>query len=139
MSELTGLILTPFTSKHRNIHKEIELGLDAEGIRVIRLDDIILPGALLASAITDAIKKADFIIADLTEANPNIMYEIGFAHALEKQVFLIVSESSNFQIPFNLTGYHYLFYKAPYELTHLVRSKILPYVERIKEERQGDE
>ena len=49
-----------------------------------------------AKAITDilddiwqAINAADFVIADITGRNPNVLYELGLAHALAKPVLIL--------------------------------------------------
>jgi len=43
--------------------------------------------------IVDYIKQADVVIADSTGRNPNVFYEIGLAHALERPVVLITSDA----------------------------------------------
>ena len=64
-----------------------------------------------SASVQDDIKGADFIIADLTGNNPNVMYEVGFAHALRKPVLPIV-QSKQTQIPNDLAGYVYITYDA---------------------------
>lgn len=129
MNEITALVLTPSTPDSWRIQRVLQHALERGGIRAMRLDDI-QPGALWVSAVTDAIKKADFIIADLTELNPNVIYEIGYAHALEKPVFMIVSRDASSDIPSDLTGYHLLFYADLGELEHIVKNRIRPYIDK---------
>ena len=43
--------------------------------------------------IRQEIEEADVIIADCTGRNPNVFYELGMAHVLNKPVILITSES----------------------------------------------
>jgi hypothetical protein len=46
------------------------------------------------------ISKADVIVADMTGRNPNVFYEVGYAHALDKIVLLLTQDSND--IPFDL-------------------------------------
>jgi hypothetical protein len=50
--------------------------------------------------IFNQINKADVIVADMTGKNPNVFYEVGYAHALGKIVLLITQHADD--IPFDL-------------------------------------
>jgi hypothetical protein len=65
-------------------------------------------GSTLTEHIITGIKSADLIIADISGNRPNIMYEIGMAHALNLPIILISTEAP--EIPFDLRGYYILFY-----------------------------
>ena len=54
------------------------LGLSVE--RVIRADEITAPGKIDAQII-NAIQSANLVIGDITNTNPNVMWELGFAQA----------------------------------------------------------
>jgi nucleoside 2-deoxyribosyltransferase len=55
----------------------------------------------------ERLQDSDIILADITEANPNVMYELGIAHAQNFRTILFsrkkLNESSGLQIPFYLT------------------------------------
>jgi len=59
--------------------------------------------------ISNMIENTDIIIADISHNNPNVLYEIGYAHALKKAVIPIV-ERSNVKIPSQLQGVLYFAY-----------------------------
>jgi hypothetical protein len=69
------------------------------GDTCFRADDIFAPGPII-NDIVRAIHDADYIIADLTEKNPNVYYELGLAHASGKPVILITQNIAN--LPFDL-------------------------------------
>jgi Nucleoside 2-deoxyribosyltransferase len=69
----------------------------------------------IATQIPRTIESADAVIADLTNADPNVMYELGFAHALKKPVLPIVQRDSS-RIPSDLQGYLFYAYDNPVEL-----------------------
>ena len=50
--------------------------------------------------IFNQISKADVLVADMTGKNPNVFYEVGYAHALGKLVLLLTQDSAD--IPFDL-------------------------------------
>jgi nucleoside 2-deoxyribosyltransferase len=52
-------------------------------VRVERGDDRVLTKPILEK-IVDFIRQADVVIADCSGRNPNVFYELGIAHALEK-------------------------------------------------------
>jgi hypothetical protein len=56
----------------------------------------------------DSILKADFVLADLSTLNPNVLYELGIRHAVRKNTTIIISE-------------HALTY--PFDLSHILIEK----------------
>jgi len=59
--------------------------------------------------IYDYIQRADVIIADCSDSNANVFYEIGMAYALNKKVILITSDSYD-KVPFDVKHYEILHY-----------------------------
>jgi hypothetical protein len=52
-----------------------------------------IDGRLIIREITEAIDSADIFCADLTGVNDNVLFELGYAIAVEKQIFLIIDNS----------------------------------------------
>ena len=77
------------------------------GFEVIRADEL-SPDYRFIDQIHVAIQKSALVIADLTGNNPNIMYEIGLAHALRKPVILISTDVAS--VPVDLLGSRMLLY-----------------------------
>ena len=62
------------------------------------------------------IHSADVIIADLTGLNPNVFYELGLAHAMDKKVIIITQDID--ELPFDIKSYRanqysMLFHQVP--------------------------
>jgi hypothetical protein len=73
-----------------------------------RVDEQIFEESIL-ERIYAQIAKADIVVADMTGRNPNVYYETGYAHALNKRVILLTQDSSD--IPFDLKHYPHIVYK----------------------------
>lgn len=97
------------------VHQLIDT-LEAAGIEVVADKESVV-GPVFMLAVEDLIAQSDLVIADLSDANPNVMYEVGFAHALRKPVIPIVREGVE-RIPASLNGYQYFVYD-PDNLTML--------------------
>ncbi|HLA43117.1 MAG TPA: hypothetical protein VJZ27_06760, partial [Aggregatilineales bacterium] len=69
------------------------------GVECKRADTSPRLGAII-DEIRHDIKNADVIVADCTGNNPNVFYELGFAHALGKQVILIAQSIAD--LPFDI-------------------------------------
>jgi hypothetical protein len=68
----------------------------------------------MVERIYNQISKADFIVADMTGKNPNVFYEVGYAHALDKLVILVTKKDSD--IPFDLKQRRHIIYASDTQL-----------------------
>ena len=90
----------PYEETFNGIWKTvIKPTVEDTGDECLRADDIFAPGSIIDD-IVYAIHGADYVIADLSKQNPNVYYELGFAHALEKPVILLTSDIST--LPFDI-------------------------------------
>ena len=78
------------------------------GLKAIRADDIYKSG-LIINDIARLIEEASVIIADVTTDNPNVFYEVGYAHGIKKATILL-SDRTREKLPFDVSGFRTLFY-----------------------------
>lgn len=83
-------------------------------IECYRADEISEPGRI-SDQILEAIREADLVIADLTGNNPNVMYELGYAHALN--VPAIIMNQTVHDSPFDVKDFR----QITYERTRLLK------------------
>ena len=69
-------------------------------MRPVRADADIFGTGKIIDQIWDGINAAKVLVAELTSRNPNVFYELGLAHALDKPVVLISSNEDD--VPFDL-------------------------------------
>jgi hypothetical protein len=101
-------VLMPFDKKFTDIYKfGIKGTADDVGAYAERLDEQIFKEEML-DRIFNQISKADVIIGDMTDRNPNVFYEVGYAHALGKIVLLLTQRAED--IPFDLTHHQHIVY-----------------------------
>ncbi|MCY4482640.1 MAG: hypothetical protein OXC12_07180 [Spirochaetaceae bacterium] len=72
-----------------------------------RADDVFRPGIILQDII-NSLLDADLVIAEVTPPNPNVFYELGYAHALAKPTVLLARRGG--ELPFDISGYRVIFY-----------------------------
>ena len=93
-------VIMPFGGWFDHYYKEIYAPAIMEaGLEPHRADDLHRAGAIV-NDIWSYTKQAKVILADLTATNPNVLYELGLAHAIAKPV-IIVTDSLE-QVPFDL-------------------------------------
>ena len=78
------------------------------GAKCVRGDTDISSGILI-NKIRSSINEADVVIADCSGSNPNVLYEVGVAHALNKPVIMI-HNSEEKEIPIDLRPYERIAY-----------------------------
>ena len=125
----TCLIITPFDAAGSRIKDTLQRTLEEVEIRTLSLDNL-APGAAWVNAVTDAIKFSDFIVVDVTRQNPNVMYELGYAHALRKPTILLRGLDAKSELPSDIQGFLYIAYD-PSNLSGL-RNEIVHYAQRYK-------
>ena len=88
-------IVTPIGSENDPIRRHIE-GIFEAAIRpaledkykLIVAHKIYEPGSITKQVISE-IYNAELVIANLTNRNPNVMYELAFRHSLGKPIIMI--------------------------------------------------
>jgi len=107
--QIQGILVAPYKGEFVEIGKSIAKTLKKDNIELDLIDDSIPAGTLWIERVQRAIERADFILADITDKNPDVMYEVGFARALRKRILPVVKRGVG-RIPFVLAGYTYLIY-----------------------------
>ena len=101
-------VLMPFNEELENVYRNHirPLGEDL-GLSIRRADDIVRAGPFMEK-VWDGICAADLIIADCTQQNPNVFYEIGMAHTVGTTVVLLTRSEDD--IPSDIKHYEYIPY-----------------------------
>jgi hypothetical protein len=103
----SAFVLSPIDPEFDEVYSQlIRPALEQEGFQVARADELDLQNIM--AAIMHGIQSADLIIAEITTRNPNVMYELGIAHALEKPVAMLTQDID--QVPFDLRSYRVIKY-----------------------------
>jgi len=107
-------VLTPFHDDNIADFYHIKKICEGLNFRTLRGDEELIEGDIL-SHVVKCIVKARIIIANINGRNPNVFYELGIAHALNKPTIL-VAHSEN-EIPFDLKNRSVVIYDSEEELT----------------------
>lgn len=83
-----AFVLQPFGDHFEEVFLTIRNALTRAGFQVLRADGLSGVETIL-HALLEHLSLADLIVADLSQADPNVMYQLGFAQALRKPVVLI--------------------------------------------------
>jgi hypothetical protein len=101
-------IVMPFSQPwSADVHRLLARACESAGVRPVRGDDLFTPTDILED-IWQSINAADFIIADITGRNPNVLYELGIAHTLAKPVLILSKEAAD--IPIDLATRRVILY-----------------------------
>jgi len=101
-------VLMPLADEFIPIYNVIKEVVENSKLKCIRSDEISRPGIIIED-IYENIQKAFILIADLTGKNPNVFYELGFAHAIGKEVILITQNIED--VPFDVKHHRCITYE----------------------------
>lgn len=106
-------VLTPFHDDLRDeFHVVTQVGQEL-GFTVARGDEKVSQGDIFPQLL-QMIVEAKVIVANISGRNPNVFYELGIAHALDKQVILLAESKSD--VPFDIRSKRIVFYQSNKEL-----------------------
>ncbi len=104
-----AFVIMPFDSEFDSIYQNILTAAANANMKCTRMDEILFVGDIVERIVYE-IKRADIIIAETTGQNPNVFYELGIAHALEKPVALLVDSHEN--IPFDIRAKRHIVHRG---------------------------
>ena len=102
-------VLMPFRPALTKIYSEvIKPTVESCGMTCKRSDEIYSVNSIM-SDVWSYIQKAEMIIAELTQRNPNVLYELGLCHTLWKKTIMIVQDIDD--VPFDLRQFRCIVYE----------------------------
>jgi tetratricopeptide repeat protein len=107
-------------------YRMIKAAVEDAGLRCVRADEVIHSGTI-DKVVFEFLFQADVVIADLSTANANAIYELGVRLALRPAATIVIAEKE-FKFPFDLG--HLLV--RPYE--HLGKGIAVEEHERVRDE-----
>ena len=130
---MKAFLLTSLDAQSKRLRDAVQNALHEAGVDLS--DPELSVGASLADVQADAIASADLVIADISNASPNVFYELGYAHALRKNTLMLVNKNASPKIPSDLEGSFYLTYDP--ENPEQVASYITRTAQGLKERREA--
>lgn len=105
----TCFVMMPFAEPLGTYFASVcEPAIKKAGLTAVRADADIYGTGKIIDQIWSGINSARVLVAELTKRNPNVLYELGLAHALEKPVVLVSSNEED--VPFDVKHVRVIYY-----------------------------
>lgn len=102
-------VMMPFADPIGSYYEKIyEPAIKKAGLDAVRADNEIFGTGKIMDQIWTGINAARVLVAELTTRNPNVFYELGLAHALQKPVVLVAGTAED--VPFDLKHIRVIYY-----------------------------
>ena len=96
--------MMPFDKQFEPAYRSIQLACRGLRLQTLPVDEIYLPKPII-SDVFSTIMQSRLAICDLSGRNPNVLFETGLAHALNREVIMIVQNKED--TPFDLRHLRY--------------------------------
>lgn len=101
------VVVMPFSSELDRVFEVVRSAAERAGVELIRADKKQETRPVMSDLVTE-VNRADLLIIDLTDQRPNVYYEAGLAHALNKS-YIMIAESDR-DVTFDVRQMRVLFY-----------------------------
>ena len=85
----------------------------------------------LVTKIIDGITNSCFVIAVLTDLNPNVWYELGIRHSLRNGTLMLLEKGQ--KIPFDISSYGLVMYEDNISLSITLKEAMESYITKLDE------
>lgn len=116
----TCFVITPIGDENSSIRRHIDGVINAairpalkSKYKINVAHEFTTTGSINKQVIVE-IYDSDLVIANLTDLNPNVMYELAIRHALKKPVIMIMEKGDN-KLPFDVANERTIFYKNDFQ------------------------
>ena len=117
-------VIMPFGDPFDEIYKEvIKETLEDNNFTVVRADELYGSKPIMED-ILGKIELSEIVVADLTDRNPNVFYELGITHCriINENVIIITQNLED--VPFDLKPYRIISYKPTISGAKALRSQL---------------
>lgn len=115
-------IVMPFASQYNRVYSAIKKACEKADVMHLRADEIKQPGPII-NQIFRSITNADCIIAEVSDKNPNVYYEVAVAHCVGKPTILLARKETVRNLPFDIRHHRVLLYDEK-NLSDMLRNLI---------------
>lgn len=126
-------VMMPFSEPFDTLYREVIKPVAEEqlGFEITRVDEIQAPGIILQD-IQRQIASSHAVVAEISTRNPNVFYELGYAHALDKPAVLLVRRQDSSEVPFDLRSYRAIYYDDSIGGKRIVERNLRAHLEAVK-------
>lgn len=119
-------VIMPFSNEFMDVWRGgIEKAAKTEGFKPIRID-MINKSTNITDDIVESIVKCNLAIIDVTNNNPNVMFELGYAIAKEKPL-IIISQSAD-DLPFDIRNIRSIIYTNTWSGIEELRDQVQSFL-----------
>jgi hypothetical protein len=118
-------VLMPFDERFDEVYRTILDTLQSPDLNFVcrRADDIRAPNIL--ETILGNIAQSEYVVADLTNSNPNVFYELGIAHCVKDAEKVIILAQGMEHVPFDLRHLRCVVYEHSASGLEILRAELL--------------
>ena len=113
--------IMPFTAEFREVYLSYSSVCEEFGFHTERTDESDSSERIIPRILA-GIRRAAFVVADVTSISANVFYEIGFAEGMGRRV--IVTAKTDTRLPFDIADIPVLFWNSQEELKEKLRKRV---------------
>lgn len=131
----TCFIITPIGDEKDEIRRHIDGVINTiiipimEGDYEIKVAHRIFETGSITKQIIELIYNSDLVIANLTQTNPNVMYELAFRHTLGLPTITMAEKGT--KLPFDISSERTIFYRNDFEGVNEAQAELKKYLSQI--------
>ena len=119
----TCFVLMRFSAPSTRLYRELfRPAIEGLGFQCIRQDESHVINKQIVEDITENLRTASLVVADITGANPNVLYELGIAHTLGKPAIIFAQSLKG--CPFDVRGFRVCQYSPRLNSPAKIRKEI---------------
>jgi nucleoside 2-deoxyribosyltransferase len=128
----TAFFASPFNEQFVWIRDAVRAACEKKGSNFVAVDESALPGSDIPKQIISAIEECDLAFVVLTDTNPNVFYELGYLHALEKPTVLL-TDTFDKRLPFDLAHRNVISYGSFDKKTDTLTDRLLEAFAKVED------
>jgi hypothetical protein len=120
----TAVVVMPFSQELDSLYRAaIQPAIERCGLECVRLDEKCILGSMTGRMLHE-ISRAAIVVVEISNNNPNVLYELGYADALRKPAILVVHFHLENQVPFDIRDRQYIAYSDERDLQGKLKIRI---------------
>lgn len=130
-NEKTCFVIMPFSEQRWEVFEYgIAPACKSAGFEAVRVDQLKGPFNI-NRRIIEHLFTCDVVIAEITDKNPNVFYEMGVAHVLDNKTIMIAQNAQ--ELPFDIRNYRCIIYQQSVKGLQKLQAEIVESLQRFDE------